>query len=272
MFSVVIECSRGESDEAVARLYEIGTSGILEEDLPEGHRRLRAYFEDADASLILLDLPVSWNARAEAEEQHDWNADSREQWRPVSVGSRLWLAPAWDVAPVPDARIRIEMPAGLAFGTGLHVSTQLALEAAERLLRPGDAVLDLGTGSGILCIAVARLGAGAICGCDIDSDAVAAAGQTTREAGVVAALFCGTARALRRGCIDLVLANINAATIISLAAEIARVLRRDGRAAVTGFPRNHSGRVRAALEKAGLAIREELQKDNWTCLTAWSRA
>jgi len=272
MFSVVIECDRRESDEAVARLYELGTSGILEEDLPEGRRRLRAYFEDGDIVHAPLDLPAGWNARAEVEEQHDWTADFREQWQPLAVGSRLWLAPAWDEGPVPEGRIRIEMPPGLAFGTGLHASTQLALDAAERLLRPGDTVLDLGAGSGILCVAAARLGAGRIFGCDIDPEAVAEGSRTIRQAGVATALFCGTARSLRGGCIDLVLANINAVTIIGLGTEIARILRLGGRAAVSGFRRKHAGRVRTSLEKNGFAIRDELEKDNWICLTAWKTA
>jgi ribosomal protein L11 methyltransferase len=119
----------------------------------------------------------------------------------------------------------------MACGTGRHPATQLALEAIEQYVQPGDSVVDVGTGSGILASAAALLGAGRVIGCDIDPEAV----RIARER-VNSPLFVGSAAAIRSQWADVVIANIDAATIEELASDLARIRKPDGVLILTGFP------------------------------------
>ena len=268
MVSVTLECSCSESDLLVAECYGLGTAGITEEALPEGRRRLIVYFDSEETAAEATALLRRSGLTTEPAPERDWTEDSRAVWRPLMIGNRLFLAPPWDATPVPPGRIRIEMPTGLAFGTGLHATTQLALEATEALLKPGASVLDLGTGSGILAVTAALLGAGRAVGCDIDTGALLPAREFADSFAPGVMLFAGSARSVRSAAFDLVASNINAVTIVSLAAEVARVLKPGGRAAVTGFRPRRAERVRDALATSGLKVARSLEKDGWTCLIA----
>src|ERR1700738_1813831 len=92
--------------------------------------------------------------------------------QPMTVGARFFLVPEWRDDPTPAGRFRIAVNPGQAFGTGVHETTRLCLEAIEEFVRPGSAVLDVGTGSGILARAAALLGAKRVYGCDVDPVAV----------------------------------------------------------------------------------------------------
>jgi ribosomal protein L11 methyltransferase len=138
------------------------------------------------------------------------------------------------------------------------------LAALERELRPGDTLLDLGTGSGILSAAALLLGARQVYACDIEEDAVLAAREYT---GRRVPLFLGSARSLRDASVDVVAANINAATLITLAREIARVLKPGGRALLGGFTAVDLPRLSEALEAASLALTDRLEQDEWILLS-----
>jgi ribosomal protein L11 methyltransferase len=139
----------------------------------------------------------------------------------------------------------------------------LALEAMESQLRPGMSVLDLGTGSGILAVAAALLGAGRIYACDIDFDAAGVARDRFRNEGIEVGLFAGSVRAIRAAAVDFVVANINAEALASLAPEIDRILKPGGGAALTGFPVRNLEAVRAAYRGRGTVM----EKDEWRCVT-----
>ena len=99
-------------------------------------------------------------ARLRVEEDRDWVQTARDLMRPMAVGKRFYLVPAWRDDPAPEGRLRIAVNPGLAFGTGVHETTRLCLEALEDYLAPGMSVLDVGTGSGILAEAARLLGRG----------------------------------------------------------------------------------------------------------------
>jgi ribosomal protein L11 methyltransferase len=241
-------CTQREKDLLSAELYAAGTLGVIEEDLPDGRCRLRAFFGK--------------EAPAEGE---DWVRVAQSQWQPVVVGERWFLAPAWHAGATPPGRLRLVMPPGSASGTGLHAATQAALEAMERAVRAEDVVLDLGTGSGILSAAARLLGASAVVACDIDEDAARAAREYCGER---AAVFAGSARSLRGGWADVVAANIHAAAIAGLAGEIARVLKPGGRAILSGFTSPDAEGVARAARGAGLAVVESILRDEWIALIA----
>jgi ribosomal protein L11 methyltransferase len=166
--------------------------------------------------------------------------------------------PQWRDDPTPDGRFRIEVNPGMAFGTGAHESTQLCLEALERELRPGTEVLDVGSGSGILSTAAALLGARRVIACDVDPVAVEVARQPRS--------FIGSADAVRPASVDLVVANINPEAIIRLAPELARCMRTQGVAIVSGFESAESDAVEAALRASGMAKRSSHSKATWSAM------
>ena len=123
MFSLEIECLPERLDLLIADLWEQGCTGISELDAG----RVRAFFEDAaDRESLCARYP---SATARREEERDWVQSARDLLQPVSVGTRFFLVPEWRDDPTPPGRFRIAINPGLAFGTGIHETTQLALEA-----------------------------------------------------------------------------------------------------------------------------------------------
>ncbi len=166
MFSLEVAGTPEDNDLLIAELWAAGSAGIAELD----GGRLRAFFEDdADRDAFVERFgAVSWRR----EEECDWVAVSRSNWEPLQVGTRFLLVPDWRDDPAPEGRFRIVVNPGMAFGTGIHETTQLCMEAVETYVRRGMAVLDVGTGSGILAEAAGLLGASPVWACDIDPVAV----------------------------------------------------------------------------------------------------
>jgi ribosomal protein L11 methyltransferase len=258
MLVLHLQCAAGEKDHLIAELWERGTAGITEEDAPGGRAHLAVFFEQP---IDVADL-AAWQPRWEPVEDRDWVQIAQSQWSPVLVGERFYLVPAWSQDSAPPGRLRLVMNPGQACGTGWHPATQLCLEAMERHVFPGAVVLDVGTGSGILAVAAALLGAGPIYACDIDPDAVLAARDRLLEERVESNLFVGSVGSVRSAAIDVVVANINAETLLDLAPEIARIRKPAGRAILSGFPSRHLERVRAAYP----ARSEVFEKEGWIAL------
>ena len=246
MFSLEIDSNTDGRDLLIAELWELGSAGIVE--LSE--TRVRAFFEDGADRAGLLARYAS--AAVREEENRDWVQEARDLLQPMEVGRRFFLVPEWRDDPTPSGRFRITVNPGLAFGTGVHETTRLCLEALEDLVQPGIDVLDVGTGSGILAQAARLLGAARVIACDIDPEAVRIARQG----------FIGSADAVRSAAVDLVVANISPEAIIALAPEFARVLRPGGTLVASGFNVGEVEAVKAAL--AG--VREVRIKGEWALI------
>jgi ribosomal protein L11 methyltransferase len=262
---LTLSCDRGRKDLLAAELDDSTLLGLIEEDQPGGRTLLRAFYEDSARATAIAERLLAHGPVIEPYEPQDWVAMARSQWRPVLAGERFFLVPPWCDDAAPAGRLRMSMPPGTASGTGLHASTQLMLAALERELRPGDTLLDLGTGSGILSAAALLLGARAVYACDIEEEAALAAREYTERR---ASLFLGSARSLRGGSVDVVAANINAATLMALAGEIARVLKPGGRALLGGFTAVDMPRLSGTLEAVSLAVTARAEQDQWLLLTA----
>jgi len=190
-----------DDDLLIGRLWEAGTLGIS-----EGDGFVDAFFEDAGVA--------SQFGVPQAVEDVDWVARTHEAFPPLLVGKRFFLAPPWRTEPTPPGRLRLVINPGAQCGTGYHRCTQLCLEAMEELIRPGDSVLDVGSGSGVLSLAAKLLGAGRVVSCDIDPDAKGPE-----------CFFVGSVDAVRSGTFDLVVANINEDVMGSMRADFERVAR-----------------------------------------------
>jgi len=194
---------RVEDDEFLSlRLWEAGTLGIT-----EGDGYVDAFFEDAKTA-SLFGVP-------QAVIDVDWVTRTKEAFPPLLVGEKFFVAAPWRTEPTPPGRMRLVINPGTQCGTGYHRCTQLCLEAMEKLIRPGDSVLDVGSGSGILSLAARLLGAGRVVSCDVDPDAVGPA-----------CFFIGSIDAVRSGSFDVVVANINEDVIGSMRPDFERVAQR----------------------------------------------
>ncbi len=212
MFSVRLEPEPEEFDQLVASLWEHGTAGIN-----EAHGYLVAFFEnESDARRF---------GEPSLEPDVDWVQLTHDAWPPLLVGESFFVVAPWRDEPTPEGRFRLVINPGLQCGTGQHPCTRLCLEAMERLIRPGDRVLDVGSGSGILSLAAKLLGAGTVVSCDIDPEAAPQAANTIP-------FFVGSADAVRSGAFDVVVANINEDVIGVLRPEFERVARS---AVLSGF-------------------------------------
>lgn len=248
MFSLFIACEAHEEDLLSAALWDAGTQGIVEET-----GGLRAFFDDAAGLGAICALIGREPESVRAEPAKDWTSATEESFPPLKIGHRWFLVPPWNLDPTPEGRIRLEINPGMACGTGWHPCTQLCLEAMERYVAPGAAVLDVGCGSGILSQAALLLGAAYAVGCDIDPEAVGvAAGKLPGR------LFVGSADAVRTGSIDVVIANISSSVVEELAGDFRRVLKPQGRIILSGFPEQDV--------PEGYQARERLQNGEWVCL------
>jgi ribosomal protein L11 methyltransferase len=248
MFSLELDSDADDRDLLIAELWELGSAGIVE----LSDTRVRAFFEAAaDRAALLARYP---HAAVREEEHRDWVQEARDLLQPMEVGRRFFLVPEWRDDPAPPGRFRITVNPGLAFGTGVHETTRLCLEALEELVQPGMTVLDVGTGSGILAEAARLLGASRVIACDIDEEAVRIARQG----------FVGSADAVRSATVDLVVANISPEAMIALAPEFARVLRAGGTLVASGFNASEVETVTAALA----TTREVRQKGEWAAIVA----
>ena len=257
MYSVSLECSTAEKDLLISLFWEHATAGVVERDLPGGRSELCAFFEEEPAALAVAALT---GGQWRKEEDYDWVTATRDSFQPILAGERFFVVPSWRNDPTPPGRVRIELDPGRAFGTGSHETTQLCLEAIERLVTPATSLLDLGTGSGILAIAAALLGARPVWACDIDADAVNVARENTGRAGAEVHAFVGSARSVRSGSVDLIVANINAAAITNLAQELAVL---GGRTVLSGFLVTDRDALADTLGRHGLRVRESHSKGEW---------
>lgn len=273
MFSIDLECPQAVTDPArkdltIAELWEAGCTGIIELDNAEppgagGVARMRAFFDD-DA--LAPGLQARFGGEVHPADMRDWVAFAREHLQPMEIGQRIFVVPEWRSEATPPGRIRIEVNAGLAFGTGAHETTRLCLEAIERHLLPGAAVADVGTGSGILSEAALKLGAGSAFACDTDHGAVIVARENFERAGVTVPVFVGSADSIAGGWAGIVVANISPAWIAELAPEWLRILKPGGVAILSGFETGDVEVVTAAIAKAGGRVAGEFAEQEWRLL------
>jgi ribosomal protein L11 methyltransferase len=202
--------------------------------------------------------------------EEDWVEAWKERLNVLRIGRRIVIRPSWrDYAPEPGD-IVIQLDPGMAFGTGLHPTTQMCLAALEELVRPEAAVLDLGTGSGILAIAAAKLGARRVLAVDRDPVAVKTARGNLVTNGVqeIVSVMEGSLEGVSES-YDLVVVNILAKVIVEMMQEgLAARLRSGGRLITTGIIADQESDVVAALARGGLTAIERQQREDWVCLVA----
>ncbi len=234
-------------------------------DTPEGRERLRR-IEEALGHLNLIRPVPEPSVRRLREE--DWHEAWKKHFTPLRVG-RVLIVPTWaeHVDARPDDTVVLLEP-GMAFGTGLHPTTRLALRLLQQFLRPGMRVLDVGTGTGILAIAAAKLGAAQVTATDIDPLAVKAARENvTRNDAADRIDVREVSLPPDEPPFDLVVVNILHHVILNLLDQgLWRYVRRGGHLLLSGIVLPHETEILLAISARGGHIVQRLQEEDWVAL------
>jgi ribosomal protein L11 methyltransferase len=216
--------------------------------------------------------------------EEDWAESWKAQYHRLRIGHRIVIVPAWEEYASSSEEVVVRLEPGMAFGTGLHPTTRLCLEALETEVTAGSDVLDVGTGSGVLAIAAAKLGARSVLALDADPVAVDVARENVAANGATATVHAqhgslpggdavplhfsvdGPLPLLDSGDYDLVLVNILAPVISGMAPALAARLRQSGRLVAAGLIEQQEAGVVDALQSQGLTVIRRSQEDDWVCL------
>ena len=195
-----------------------------------------------------------------------WAEVWKKYYKPFYAGSHLVIKPTWETfTPAPGDRI-IEIDPGMAFGSGTHEPTGMCISLLEEVIRGGERVIDVGTGSGILAIAASLLGAGHVLAVDIDPDAVRVASENVAHNHVEAVVTVQEGdllKATAETC-DICVANIISDIIISFAAPLKTHIDPGGLFICSGIVRERTEEVRNALLQAGYEILKTEHRGEWT--------
>lgn len=254
---------------ALVRAYVPGADGASFE-------KATAEVTDALGHLQAFGLGSIGELRTRIVHDADWAEAWKAHFPVVRVGGRLVIRPTWRHHRADEGDVVIALDPGMAFGTGLHPTTRLCLEALERLADQGAldraTVLDVGCGSGILSIAAVKLGASRALGVDTDQIAVEATSANARRNGLARRIQ------VRAGSVpseespfDVVLANLVAGVLVPLAAALRDELRPGGTLLASGILADREAEVTAAFDAAGLAGTGRSSEGDWVALEARRR-
>jgi ribosomal protein L11 methyltransferase len=285
--SVTVDC---EAAEAVAEiLSRYAPRGVAIEAGPDGGRAspvtVRAYAPADDSEELrcnkrrieeaLWHLGQIWPIPAptfQPVDEEDWAEAWKAQLSVLHIGEHIVIRPSWLEHKKKRDDIIIQLDPGMAFGTGLHPTTQLCLETLESLVQPGMDVLDMGTGTGILAIAAAKLGATHVTAVDSDRVAIKIARENVALNTVPEAVEvrCGSLEDVG-GSYDLVAVNILARVIIEMMHQgLGTRVKSGGKIIAAGIILDQESDVKSAMEQEGFAVVDRRRRDDWVCLVASS--
>lgn len=274
-----------EFEEGVSNfLIEQGASGIEEIDEGSKGKRLRTYFpQDGGKKRIFRDLRrylnslqnlnpqmahISFEAVSIADQ--NWAENWKGFFKPVRITSKFVVKPPWLKTQLKRDQIPITITPGMAFGTGTHATTKLCIQAlGQRLRRRGVSVLDVGTGSGILSIVAARLGAGEVWGTDIDEVAIENARENVKQNGIsgIVRIRKGTIGSVRKR-FDVIVANIDVRNLKKMRQSFIHHLKSHGFLILSGILEEDAERLRQHYMDTGrFQWAKAMQEGEWVCLT-----
>ncbi len=219
---------------------------------------LKERFADADLADAKLEL-VGVN-------EEDWANSWKAYYKPIKIGERLVIVPAWEKYTPAEGELIVRMDPGMAFGTGTHETTRLVIKLLEAYTKPGCRMLDVGTGSGILAICASKLGAGECRAYDIDPMAVRVANENIKDSGLQN-ITCEVSDLLRQvdksRPYDLICANIVADIIIRMTPDVGELMHKDTVLLASGIILERSQDVVECFEQHGFRIVERLEENGW---------
>lgn len=248
-------------------------------DLESDNIIIKAYFpdgEDLEEKIRLVrenveEKPLEDQGRSLGEVttlevyEKDWAEAWKKYYKPIKVGRNIIIKPTWEDYEGQEDQIIIELDPGMAFGTGTHETTILCLKALEKYVEDQDIVYDIGTGSGILSIAAAKLGASQVIGVDLDPVCVRVARENVQENQVspLVQIEKGDLFQVIEGRADLIVSNIIAEVIVNMADSIKDYLRDGGVFIASGIVADKEEMVKESLEGQGFKILEINRMKDW---------
>lgn len=238
--------------------YFIEKGSNLSDELSFLKERLRACaLEDAKVEVVGV-------------REEDWANSWKAYYKPFKIG-RIVIVPAWEDYTAEDGELVVTMDPGMAFGTGTHETTRLIIGLLQKYVKKGDSLLDVGTGSGILAICGARLGADECHAYDIDPMSVRVARENIKESGLEDRISCETSDLLRSayrrvGGYDIICANIVADIIIRMTPDVSEFMNRDTVLLASGIISERRDDVISCFEKNNFEIAECAEDNGWCAL------
>jgi len=261
-------------------IYELSTN-----DYPDEGVLLKAYFpvnsflgESIDEikqsinQLRVYNIDIGRNDVTVSEvNEEDWATAWKKYYKPVKISSNITITPTWeDYKRVNDNELVIELDPGMAFGTGTHPTTVLCVQSLERHLKKGQTVIDVGTGSGVLSIAAAKLGASKVDALDLDEVAVESARMNVELNHVEDVVTVRQNNLLEKmvQSPDLIVANILAEVIVIMTEDAFNLLKSGGKIITSGIIQTKRDLVKTALQSAGFVIDEVVEMEDWIAIVA----
>ena len=232
------------------------------------------FTSDVDLSSIRAVLPrtlLAENSKSELSrlEDREWTRVWMDDFAPIQMGPRLWVCPSW-AEPPDEALVNVMLDPGLAFGTGTHATTAMCLGALDAAMSGGESVVDFGCGSGILAIAALKLGASKALGVDNDPQALAASRDNASRNKISADQFDAVMPEDGRlsawsNVANVVVANILAGPLLSLAQELIQLMAPGGRLLLTGVLEEQAAELIEHYAHVGLEVTD--RRDGWVLLS-----
>ncbi len=258
------QLDRGE--EAVGPAQNPGVTGYFADtgDAADKCKTLESALQRLDRT-----LGIATRVAYERVDEKDWAEAWKTYFWPQKITDTIVVKPSWRDYPARPQDIVLEIDPGMAFGTGTHPSTALCIRMLQALLQPGDTFLDVGTGSGILMIAAAKLGAGSVCGVDNDAVAVAVAEKNMLANHISAfSLFAGNLVDDVYQSFDVVATNILAEVVRILLPDVKKVMKPNGILICSGIIADQKEIVFSDLKENGFGVVEVMEEAGWVAIAA----
>jgi len=204
-------------------------------------------------------------------DESDWAHQWKAHFRPEKITENIIVKPTWSEYSGNHDEIILEIDPGMAFGTGIHPTTRMCITMIEKYLKPGDSFLDVGTGSGILMVAAAKLGAGRVWGTDNDEVAVDVAGKNLMQNKIPTAsvnIITGNLVEKVGTRFDIVAGNITSKSILLLLNDIKKVLVKNSIFICSGIIEEDKNKVIQRIENSGFEVIEILSKETWVSIAS----
>jgi ribosomal protein L11 methyltransferase len=260
------------AEDAIGRSAHHAITGYIHQD---GQADSRCKILEAKLGQLKISHNLNYRLTYKQIDEQDWAHAWKAYFWPQKVSPHMVVKPTWREYSAAGEEIVIELDPGMAFGTGTHPTTALCINMIERYLSKGDSFLDVGTGSGILMIAAAKLGAARLCGIDKDEVAVEIAAQNLELNHVNPQDFLlatGNLVAEIKETFTFITANIFSHVILELLPDISRVIAVDGIFVCSGIIEENEQSVSIAMEKTGFEILETANEEEWVAIAGRMRA
>ena len=195
----------------------------------------------------------------------DWSTQWRKHFKAIQITSKLVVKPPWESWPLKTGQTVVQITPRMAFGTGTHESTQICLHLLETYMRSGVQILDLGTGSGILAIAAAKIGAKYVLAVDNDSNAIQNTKENVRQNKVDKSvdIVCGSLESIKTCNFDLIMANINRMVMTKLMPHFHSFMQPEGQIILSGILSVEHKLMQSLFSSAGFRIQKLITQGEW---------